>query len=115
MHELDRLRGRERADDVAVDPDLGRVVAGAVALAQVEAEPVVGRALAHAAAEKLLEDDADALAALDVAGGAAAPGDGRLGRRRLAKLGVVGYRAVDARLAAAAGAARRPGIAAFGT
>ena len=37
--------GVEGADDLAVDPDLGCVVAGAVALAEVQAELVVGGVL----------------------------------------------------------------------
>src|SRR5439155_256073 len=96
-HQLDRGRGREGADDFAVDPDLGGVVAGAVALAEVEAETVVGRVFAHANAENVLEDEADTRAALDVAGGAAAPGDRCLGRRRQPELGVEGQGTVDSR------------------
>src|SRR3972149_5946979 len=46
LHELDGPRGGQRPDDAAVHPHLGRVVAGAVALAEVQAEAVVGRVFA---------------------------------------------------------------------
>src|SRR6185369_11182864 len=83
--QLHRLGRREVTDDLAVDPDLGRVVAGTVALAHVQPELVVRRALADVAADELLQDGAHTGAALDIAGGAAAPGDNRVRRRCLTK------------------------------
>src|SRR5687767_6774403 len=93
-HEPDSFRRRQWPHDFPVHPDLGRVIAGPVALTVMQPESIVRRVLAQGAAQLVFEDKADVGAAFEEAGRAAAPGNERLRRRRLAELGIIGDSAV---------------------
>src|SRR5207302_5783789 len=92
------IRGRQRSAHDAIEPDLRRVLARPVALAEMQSQCAVLGVLFHRDAQLGLEDVADALAALEATCRAAAPGDERAVRTRQAEFAVEGRSAEDARL-----------------
>ena len=82
------LSNGERAHHAAVDPDLGRPLAGSVALPEPETVSVARTILTKAATEFRFEHSLDGLTAHDAAAGTAAPDNERAGERSLTKLGI---------------------------